>query len=269
MVAIRAPVTESSTRTASPPARAAAGSVARGRCAACHVSPPAATATTASSAAALGGRRDVVRLADARVRPAPGGELGTAVTRQIERRRLAEYGGVKALQGGPGLDPELVDRLPPSRAVLLQRLRLTITAIQREHQLRPKSLLKWMTLHERVQLAHQTRVLTEVQPRVTHVADGGQPELFQSPGLQLHGRRIRELRQRRPPPQRQPGGQHPACIRGAPRAQGLLPVRGEPLEPRGIESFLTDDERIAARSRHQHAARGTRHPRWLERASQL
>ena len=66
---------------------------------------------------------------------------------------------MQALQLAARLDPELVDELSASVLVDLERLRLTVRPIEREHQLRAEAFPERMLRDEGLELADQPHVL--------------------------------------------------------------------------------------------------------------
>ncbi len=113
------------------------------------------------------------------------------------------------LERGSGFDPELVDQPTARPLIALQRIRLAPRPIQREHQLGMEALVQRMLRHERLKLADQRRVPAEREVRVDSVLECPQPLLLQPADRNLRERLIRDVRQRRPAPQRQPFAQPP------------------------------------------------------------
>ena len=123
----------------------------------------------------------------------------------------------------------------------LERLGLATGAVQAEHQLAAEPLAQRMLPHERLQLADDLGMTARGELGVDPLLERGQPQLLQPHDLRLGERLIREVRERRPAPQRQRLAQH---LRRALRirAAGL---RDKPLEPREVELGRIDPQHIA------------------------
>ena len=104
------------------------------------------------------------------------------------RSRLDSCRRIDALRrwsSGPGLDPELVDERPARVLVRLQRLRLTPRAIEREHQLSPKTFAVGMLRHERLELGDQLGVPIELELDRDPLLERAETELLETPDLVL------------------------------------------------------------------------------------
>ena len=110
---------------------------------------------------------------------------------------------LQALELGAGLDPELVDE--PSACILvdLERLRLPAGAIQREHQLSPECLAERMIPDECLELADDVAVAAELEVGIDPLPVGDQAKLVEPADLGLCEIVERELRERRPAPERE------------------------------------------------------------------
>jgi hypothetical protein len=76
---------------------------------------------------------------------------------------LREDRALQIAQRRPRLEPELVDEHAAGFAKRLERLGLTPRAVQREHELRPQPLAERMLRDERLELAHELVVPSELQ----------------------------------------------------------------------------------------------------------
>ena len=69
-----------------------------------------------------------------------------------QSRILVEQLFVQLPQLGPGLDPELLDQQPPCLLIERQRFGLPPAAVERKHQLRPRTLSEWLLAHDRLEV---------------------------------------------------------------------------------------------------------------------
>ena len=140
---------------------------------------------------------------------------------------------VEVVQLGARLDPELLDEHLAGVAVGLQRVGLAAAAIQREHQLRVQPLAPRMLARELLELGDQLGVAPGGEVGLHAHLQRRQALLLQARDLGRRERRRRELRQRRPTPQRQRLAQH--APRPARRARRPAP-RGPSATPRSKRS---------------------------------
>jgi hypothetical protein len=107
---------------------------------------------------------------------------------------------VQVAQQRAGLDAQLVDQLPPRRAVGGQRGGLLPGPVQREHEQLVQPLPQWLGRGQRLQLDHDLAVPPQVQVRVNPGLERVQPHLGQPRHLG-HGQHLRgHVRQRLAPP---------------------------------------------------------------------
>ena len=84
-----------------------------------------------------------------------------------------------------GLEPELVDQATARDAIRLERVSLPARAVQREHQLTPETFAQRMLTHQRLELAHQPRVIAQREVRVDPILQHDQPRFLQTCDLAL------------------------------------------------------------------------------------
>ena len=166
-------------------------------------------------------RRQLPLPAEARHRvPSPGRCLRPPFPRP-QRRILDEDRRLKPPHLRPGIHPELVGQhhaQPPAR---LQRLTLPPVAVQRDHELRPPPL-------PQRRLGDQLLALRDGVAATPHGQDRGHPllcdrraQLVEPGRFRTRERTVRELRERRTPPERE------RLVEGGDRSSALAPL-GEP-----------------------------------------
>src|SRR5262249_62344361 len=125
----------------------------------------------------------------------PGGE--------IQSRVLTQDAQLELLECVSWVDAELFHERPASALEDVERVRLPIAAVQREHQLAAQTLAKRMFRDERLELGHQLVMAAELEVGIDAVLDRSQMELLQPGDLALCERLGRKVGQRLSPPERQ------------------------------------------------------------------
>src|SRR4051794_41867488 len=115
-----------------------------------------------------------------------------------------------------------------------------------------------MLAHQRLELADHARVTAKRQFGVHALLDRHQPQLLEPGDLSLRERLVGEVRQRRPPPQRQRGSQPTPPLRrlAAPQRPLALPQRA--LQHGHIELLAPDPPPITPPPRDQPPPPGPR-----------
>jgi hypothetical protein len=86
---------------------------------------------------------------------------------------------LEALQRFAGLDPELVHQFMPGMLVGVERVRLTVGAIEREHLLGAQPFPEWMLADEHQQLTEDLLVTSQREIAVDPVHERGDPQFVQ------------------------------------------------------------------------------------------
>ena len=120
---------------------------------------------------------------------------------ELELRLLHEDRPLQPLEGGAGVEAELVPEQPADVAVGIERGGLTAGAVQREHQLPAHAFTKRLGGDERLELGDELLVPSERQVRVDPVFERGEPELREPSGLAQRERLVDELGERRAVPE--------------------------------------------------------------------
>ena len=115
---------------------------------------------------------------------------------------------------GAGLDPELLDEARAGVLVRLESLCLASRALEREHQLAPERLAQRMLADERLELADDVAVPSQLEIRVDPLADGDEPQLVEATDLRLREVLEGELGQSRPAPEGERAGESLAALLG-------------------------------------------------------
>ena len=132
------------------------------------------------------------------------------------------------------IEAELLER----RARLLEALegvRLPPGPIEREHVVRAQPLAVWIRGHERVELRHERAVAPVVEICGDPRLERRQTALLQARRLRLGEGLVRDVRERRPAPERE--------------RLGGRSLRDEPLEPLDVQLPLLHAQQIAGRAR--------------------
>jgi hypothetical protein len=128
---------------------------------------------------------------------------------------------------------------------------LAAAAIEGEHQLAAQPFLKWVGLHERLELGDDLGVATEREVGVDAVHQRSEPELLEPTDLRLREVEEGEIGERRPAPERerlaQPdGGLHRVAVGECTTARLV-----QALEECGVELFRSREKQVSARTRDE------------------
>ena len=184
---------------------------------------------------------DPLRLSRPPQRPAGATQFGV----------LGEDRPLEFLQLPPRLDPELVNQLATRALIALKRIRLPARSIQREHQLRLEAFSQRVLAHQRLELADQRGVPAEREIGVDPILERREALLLQPRSLALRKRLIREVRQRRPAPQRQRLPQPSARELRITLRERVAALRHARLESVRIELPRLQLEHVPAASGHE------------------
>ena len=125
--------------------------------------------------------------------------------RRIERRVLPEDGRFQVPQLPAGINPQLPDERAAQPVECGQRIGLTATAIERQHEVGPDVLIQRIIGHHPLQLRHQGDMLSGGEPG----SEPGPLHLYvqeiQTFRLLLQPGQAGEVSQRPPAPERQRG----------------------------------------------------------------
>src|SRR4051794_41816788 len=110
----------------------------------------------------------------------------------------------------------------------VERLLLPARAVEREDLLLSEALVERVLRDERLELREQRLVLAERKPGVGQELDGAEPELVEPRDCSAGDRLVREIGERRPPPEPKRPGEILPPPPGAAGAEGPLAGGGEP-----------------------------------------
>jgi hypothetical protein len=167
--------------------------------------------------------------------------------REVERWILLEDLPLEHAELAPRLDAELVDEQLPGVAKHLQRVGLPTRPVQGKHELPAQALVVSIRADERVDLVDDRPVAAELELGVEKLLVHAQALLLEKRQLEQGEWLIDEVRQRRPPPERERLARRPGPLARLGRQPRLL---DEPPEPAEVELLVIDVERIAGRIRH-------------------
>ena len=168
---------------------------------------------------------------------------------ELERLVLLEDPPLELAKLAARFDPELLDEL---RARVLERLegvRLPTRAVEREHELRPQPLAKWVLAHKRLELSDERGGASELKVRRDAILERDDASLREARDLRLREVRVREVCERRPAPQRERLRERRGSGLGLGGLELSTAFVGEALEDRRVEGALVQDEAVAGSGR--------------------
>ena len=143
--------------------------------------------------------------------------------REVERGVVEQDRLLELLQRLARVEAELVDQRRARVLVGGERVGLPARAVQRQDQQLAQALAQRMLAHQRLQLGHDLGVTAERQVGLEPQLERDQPQLLQPRDLVARERLVLEIRQRRPPPERQRLTQRRAASSAAPAASSVRP----------------------------------------------
>jgi hypothetical protein len=176
------------------------------------------------------------------------GRCGRCLAGSFEGGVLDQDPLVQPLQLRRGVDAQLLSQHLPPLLVDPKRVGLATRPVQRHHQQPTKALPGRLGRHQPLQLPHQAAMPTRGQPHLDQRLHRPQAQLLQPRRRSLRPRPIRELGQRRPPPQPQRRLQQPGRL-----GPSDLPGLGhQPLEPGRVHPPRLHHQPIPRRAGHHH-----------------
>ena len=186
-----------------------------------------------------------------------GRQLGRFLRRHSQRRVLRQNRPFQLTQPLARLDPQLLDQCPAPVLVGLQRVGLPVAAVQGEHQLCPKALAVGVLGDQRLELADHVGVPAERELGLDQLLERHHAQIFEPGDLGLRESLVREVGQRRAPPERE----RPLERRnGALRATGCqlaAPLGDQPLEPVRVQGLRVKLQLVATLTRDEKVSGGT------------
>ena len=131
------------------------------------------------------------------------GGAGARRRREAERRVLREDRALELAERLARLDPELVDERLARTLIDRERVGLPARAVERQHQLRARALPQRLLEHEALELGDELAVPREREVSVDPVLERGQAQLLEPRDLRVREGLRRQIRERRPSPQRE------------------------------------------------------------------
>ena len=184
-------------------------------------------------------RGDEERPARARDRLAPRARMG-------ELRVLAEDRGVQFAQPRARLDAELGHQHRPGAAVCLERFGLSPRPVQRGHQEPAGPFAERMLRHEPLERGNDVDVAPEGELRLHPTLEREDPQLLEPRDDRRERRLVREVGERRPPPEEKRLGEGVGGPCGIVPLERLRSLVREPLEPLEVERALGDMDDVTA-----------------------
>ena len=172
--------------------------------------------------------------------------LGTA-----ESGVLFEHGPLEASERRAGFDTEFRDQRATSVAVCGERVGLAPRAVQREHLLAAQPFAQRMRGDERIELGEHVDVPAAGKVGLDPVLQRRQPAFLEALHMLADGRLVRQIDQRRPPPQVQRLAQQGRGAIRIPRREARAAARHQLVESRDVELVVGHAQHIALRVRHE------------------
>ena len=177
---------------------------------------------------------------------------------QVERRVLTQDRALELTQRPAGVEPEALGEQTPSCLVRLERFRLAIRAVEREHQLPPQALAQRLFADEPLQFGHELRMPAAGEVGLDPLFDSVESKGLEAGDLALREVLVGEVRQRRATPQREGLPQARRRVVVPARRPQPLSLLHQVLEPLRVERAGLQLERVATCSRVQPARRAER-----------
>ena len=152
-----------------------------------------------------------------------------------------------------GLDAQLVHEHAPRVLVGLERVRLAVAAVEREHQLRSQVLTVGVRGDQSRQAPHDVGVAPAQQIEFDLLLERARPQLVQARDLGLGEGLVGDVGQRRAAPERERALQRVGSLVEAARVQVAAALGDEPLEATRVQMLRIDLEAVAALARDQSA----------------
>jgi hypothetical protein len=169
--------------------------------------------------------------------------------RCLERRVMAQDRALQLLQTRAGLDPELLAECPPRAPVRLERLCLTTTPVESEHQLGAQALPVGMRRNERLELGDERVLASQDEVGFDPGLERCQSELLETGDLGLSEGLEGEVCECGSPPERE----------GIPKRQrSTFGLTARELPPTALQQRLEAACIEPFRPYAQHVARGLR-----------
>ena len=167
---------------------------------------------------------------------------------------MRQHGLLEPAQALARLDPELADEGVPRVLVRLQRIRLAVAAVEREHQLAAKPLAVRVLADQRLQRRDHVGVAAEGELRLDELLARGDPLLLEPGDRRLGERLVGEVGQRCAAPEREAALERRGG--GGRAAGGELPpaLLEQRLEAVSVELLRGDGEDVAVLPRGQRRA---------------
>jgi hypothetical protein len=115
---------------------------------------------------------------------------------QLQAGVLGEDRPLELAKPLPGLDPELLDERPACVLIRLERVRLPVAAVEREHELAAQALSVRVLADQDLELLHDLRVPRERQLRLDQVLQCRDMQVLETSDLGQSERLVGEVRQR-------------------------------------------------------------------------
>ena len=180
-----------------------------------------------------------------RQRPSrPGGRFGGG-----EARVLAEDCALQLLQDRARIEAEILGEDFARRAVHLERIRLAVAAVEREHPLLEEPLAIRVLCGDRFELGDDGVVAAAGELGVVAKLERAEPQLLEALGLGRAPDLLRQVGERRPAPDRERLAQVVGRVVGAASLESRPAAIEGALEAVEVELVLADDDPVAAAGR--------------------
>ncbi len=165
-----------------------------------------------------------------------------------QRRVLSEDRGLEAPQLRSRLEPELLHEGRARLAIGRQGVRLTARAVEREHELGPKTFTQGVLGDELLELGDEVGMARKGEVGFDALLECRQPKLVEPPDLVLCERFVGEVGQRWAAPHRERLAQLPGRNLELAFFERSSSLRAEALEPVHVQSTRLELEDVARRT---------------------
>ena len=201
----------------------------------------------------LGGRRSAARSRRGRRRRNRRERRTRPARRPVKSRILKQHRLLELLQREPRIAPELLPQTCARVGHHRERISLSPTPMQGEHEQTSQPLAQRVLAHQPLELGDQLGVAANREIGVEAQLERDQPQLFQ-PGDRVRRKRlVAEVRQRLSPPERERLPQGIAGFSRVPLLEQPPSLREEPLEPLEIKRTGLQLQYVSGRLGHEHA----------------
>jgi hypothetical protein len=151
----------------------------------------------------------------------------------------------------PGLDPELLAEKAAQLLEASEGIGLAPGTVEGQHSLAPQSLTEGVLTSQTLEFAGQLAMASNLQVRFDPPFERGEAGLFEARRLALSERKVEEVGERRPAPQRERGAEDVRRSFVVTDHGPATAFAGQLLEPEGVVGLGVHPQDIAGRAAEQ------------------